>query len=112
MEGFYAMYYTGISGFGHAVFILNDGIICGADATGGILDGSYSISETGTIKFDVELTVPAGTTLVTGQTASAESLKQKIHATLSDSFSNGQPVPIQTPMGPVNVIFKRLRGLK
>ncbi len=54
MEGFYAIYYTGTAGFGHAVLIFKDETITGADATGGIYDGSYSIGD-GTIDFQVDL---------------------------------------------------------
>lgn len=74
MEGFYAMYYTGVSGFGHAVFVLKDGVVSGADATGGVLDGRYTVDEAGTVNIEVDLTVPAGVTLVTGQTALPELL--------------------------------------
>lgn len=109
MEGFYAMYYTGVSGFGHAVLILRGGVVCGADATGGTYDGKYEI-DAGNHKFEVVLTVPAGTTLVTGQTL-PEPFSQTISASLTDTFANGQPVPIKTPLGPVNVIFKKLRDL-
>ena len=109
MQGFYAMYYTGISGVGHAVFVLNDGKITGADSTGGILDGNYQVDGE-RVKIEVTLSVPGGTTLVTGQTL-ADTLSQTICAELATSFADGQPVLIQTPMGPVNVIFKKLRGL-
>jgi len=107
MEGFYALYFTGVAGFGNAVLVLKDGVVTGADATGGVYDGKYS--RTGN-KVDIEviLTVPAGATLVTGQSLSSP-LSQTITAKLPDSFTNGQPVAVQTPMGPVNVVFKKLR---
>lgn len=110
MEGFYVMYYTGVSGFGHAVFILKNGVICGADAAGGILDGKYNRSESGKIAIEVVLTVPAGTTLVTGQSLSSP-FSQTISGAVEESFANGQTVPMSTPMGPVNIIFRKLRDL-
>ncbi|SOC27660.1 hypothetical protein [Stappia indica] len=109
MEGFYALYYTGVAGFGHAVLVMRQGIISGADATGGVYDGTYSTVDD-TTEAAVKLTVPAGATLVTGQTLS-EPLTQNISATLNSSFADGHPVAIRTPMGPVNVIFKKLRNL-
>ncbi|GAA0288293.1 hypothetical protein [Rhodovulum strictum] len=110
VEGFYAVYYTGIAGFGHAVLVINDGIVTGADATGGVYDGTYKVSASGSFSIEVVLTVPAGTTLVTGQTL-PDALRQTIIADLNASFANGQPVPLQTQLGPVNVIFKKLRGM-
>lgn len=107
MQGFYALYYTGISGFGHAVLIMKDGLVIGADATGGVYDGTYQTVDND-IKVEVNLTVPAGATLVTGQSL-PEALTQKIVATLPSHFASGSPVSISTPMGPVNVIFKKLR---
>lgn len=110
MEGFYAVYYTGVAGFGHAVLVIKDGIISGADVTGGVYDGKFTVGDSGGIVIEVRLTVPAGATLVTGQTLPSP-YSQTINASLSENFANGQPVPVQTPLGPVNAIFKKLRNL-
>lgn len=110
MEGFYVVYYTGVAGFGHAVLVINDGVVTGADATGGVYDGAYKVAASGSFSIEVVLTVPAGTTLVTGQTL-PEAFSQTIKADLNQSFANGQPVPLQTQLGSVNVIFKKLRGI-
>ncbi len=110
MEGFYAVYYTGIGGFGHAVLVIKDGVITGADATGGVYEGSYTAASNDGIDVETTLMVPAGATLVTGQTIS-EDFSQTITASLGAGFADGQPVPLQTPMGPINAIFKKLRGL-
>lgn len=110
MEGFYAVYYTGVAGLGHAVLVINDGIVTGADVTGGEYDGTYAELDGG-VSIEVVLTVPAGTTLVTGQTLPAP-YSQTIKAQLPASFGSGQPVLVQTPLGPVNAIFKKLRNLK
>lgn len=110
MQGFYALYYTGIAGFGHAVLVMKDGVITGADVTGGVYDGTYTVLDNG-IDIKVDFVVPAGATLVTGQSL-AESLKQSITANLSLHFADGRPVSICTPMGPVNVIFKKLRDIE
>lgn len=111
MEGIYAMYYTGGSGSGHALFLMKDGKITGADVIGGILDGSYQL-EGDAVEFSVTLTIPSGGTLVTGQTAGAAPLSQDISASLPSTFADGKPYPVRTPLGPVNVIFRHLRGLE
>ena len=41
MNGIYAMYFTGAAGSGHAVFVMKDSVIVGADAIGGVLDGTF-----------------------------------------------------------------------
>lgn len=110
MEGFYAIYYTGVAGFGHAVAIFKDGSITGTDATGGVYDGKYSDGDNGTFSIEVELTVPAGTTLVTGQTLPT-SCSQTIAAHLPKDFAKGYPMPVKTPLGPVNAVFKKLRNI-
>jgi len=110
MDGFYAIYYTGVAGFGHAVLVLNSGAIAGADVTGSTYDGQYSVNNGGSVHAEIVLTIPAGTTLVTGQTLPSP-FSQTIKVDLSPGFANGEPVPIQTPLGPVNGIFKKLRDL-
>ncbi|MDE0147329.1 MAG: hypothetical protein OXM58_03070 [Rhodospirillaceae bacterium] len=111
MNGIYAMFYTGISGIGNAVFIMVDGKISGADVSGGILDGEYTAIKNNRVTFQARLTTPVGATLVTGQTVADKPITQEVSATLSANFANGSPVQIQMPMGPVNVAFRKLRDL-
>ena len=105
------MYYTGAAGHGHSVFVMKDGLIIGADAVGGMLDGTYEDIGDGNLDVSVTLKVPAGAALVTGVIAAREPLKQQIAAKLPVDFSNGSPIGIQTPTGPINVVFKRLRDI-
>jgi hypothetical protein len=111
MEGIYAMYFTGAAGSGFAVFVMKGGVIAGADAVGGHLDGTYRETGDGRVAFSVTLTVPPGAWLVTGAVAGHEPLAQEITAALPTNFAEGNAQPVQTPTGPVNVIFKRLRDL-
>lgn len=110
MEGFYAVYYTGVAGLGHAVLVINEKIVTGADVAGGVYNGSYSITEKGEFNVEINFTIPAGTTLVTGQTL-PEEFTQTITTKLNSNFANGQPVPVNTQLGPVNAVFKKLRDL-
>ena len=111
MNGIYAMYFTGVAGSGHAVFVMKDGIIAGADAIGGLLDGSYTHVGEGNLEISVALKVPAGTSLVTGAVAERAPLTQQITTILPTNLGNGVPIGVQTPTGPVNVIFRRLRDI-
>lgn len=96
------MYYTGLAGSGHAVIILKG-------ATGGLLDGTNKEAGEGFIDIVVELTAQPGTWLVTGPVVGQQPMKQEISARLPDNLGAGRPSPVQTPTGPVIVIFKRLR---
>ena len=110
MDGIYAMYYTGTAGSGHAVLTMKDGIIAGADAVGGLLDGTYEAAENGNVDISVTLKSLPGTWLVTGKlVGKKDGLMQKITATLPRNFGRGNSIGIRTPTGPVNVIFKKLR---
>ena len=110
MDGIYAMYYTGAAGSGHAVLTMKDGVIAGADAVGGLLDGTYEAAGDGKVDISVTLKSLPGTWLVTGKIVEKkDDLMQKIIATLPRNFGRGNAIGIRTPTGPVNVIFKKLR---
>ena len=103
MNGFYAMYFTGRLGSGHAVFIMKDGVIAGADAVGGVLEGIYSDKSSGDVDVSVKLKVPPGIPLVTGKVAGKDWLEQEINTKLPLNFGNGRPIGVNTPTGPINV---------
>lgn len=110
MDGFYAMYYTGAAGSSHAVLAMQDGVITGADAVGGLLEGTYKEVEDGNVDVSVTLKFLPRTWLVTGKLVEkGDDLMQKITATLPQNFDRGNSIGIRTPTGPVNVIFKKLR---
>lgn len=111
MDGIYAIYFTGSWGSGHAVFVAKDGVVTGADAAGCTLDGTFHRSGDEMIHLDVALGIPAGGVLVTGFQNGREGDTQRITATIPADFGGGQPVAIDTPTGPVNVLFRRLRGV-
>ena len=111
MEGIYAIYFTGMAGLGHAVFVMKNGIVSGADAMGVMFDGTYRDVGADTLDFSVTMTVPPGPPLVTGVTAEREPLVQEIAAKLPHNFGNGNPIGIDTPTGPVNAVFRKLRSI-
>jgi len=111
MNGIDAIYFTGSTGSGCAVFVAQDGVATGADPTGGTLDGSYTPSGNDQIDLDVNLRIPTGGMLVTGFANGGPDLTHRITATIPANFGNGEPIAINTPTGPVNVIFRRLREI-
>lgn len=102
------MYFTGRSGSGHAILVMKDGVIAGADACGITFDGTYKPSGE-TIHVSLNMTVPPGVTLVTGAVAGQEPMTQELETALPVDFADGNAVPVKTPTGPVNVIFRRIR---
>lgn len=112
MEGIYAMYYTGKDRASHAVFILKDGFVSGADAMGGVLDGIYAVTEDGEIEVSAMLKYVSGTWLATGGTVEEkDGLVQEITARLPRNFGNGNSIGIQNSTGSINAIFKKLRDV-
>jgi hypothetical protein len=111
MGGIYAMYYTGAAGSGHALMIIRNGVVAGADAVGGVLDGTYQEVGDGSLDVAVTLTVPPGVWLVTGAPVGQSPMSMPITVRLPSDFASGNSVQVNTPTGPVNVIFKRLRDV-
>ncbi len=110
LNGFYAIYFTGVTGSGIGIIAATNGILTGADAAGGIYEGTYK-QNPATKQYDakIKLTVPAGTSLVTGAFAGAHPMSIDIVTVLPENLGNQHPVTIQTPTGAVNVIFRKLR---
>lgn len=107
----YTANFTGVDGHSIGLFVIGKNYITGVD-TGGVTyegyihkmdDGSYD----GTIKF----IVPAGTTLITGMTAS-EDQEISMSFCLPKKFDDGKTiVRIETPTGPINAIFNYVRDV-
>ncbi|MCB9964778.1 MAG: hypothetical protein H6855_01695 [Rhodospirillales bacterium] len=113
IDGFYSMFFTGMSGAGLGMLALKDGEILGADAAGATYDGGFKISEEGRVVGKVTLTVPPGGHLVTGAAAGSEPASWDIPLDLPKDFGTGKAsIQIKTPTGPVNVIFKKIRDIQ
>lgn len=112
MDGFYAGYFTGISGQGQAIFAMKDGALVGADAAGVTFDGDYSLANTGEMKGLVTVKVPAGISIVQGVTAGSQGLTYKVPITLPADFANRPFITVETPMGAVNVRLVKVRDFK
>ncbi len=110
MNGIYVMYFTGATGSGHGLLLLQNGTITGADAAGVTYDGTYRL-EGDNLVGTLKMIVPAGTSLVTGAAAGSSPLTFDIPLTLPSNFADGMPRILSMPTGPVNIIFRRLRDL-
>lgn len=112
INAIYAIYFTGVAGSGMGLLVFVNGVISGADAAGSTFDGEYSLDEgTGKLEGKLNLTVAAGTPLVTGGSVHNQPYTIEFPLSLSPDLGGGQPVEIRLPTGPVNVIFKKLRDI-
>lgn len=111
MEGIYSITFRGAADWGIGMLLLRAGRLTGADSGGVLYDGTYQDTN-GVVNVTAEMTVPPGSTLVQGIPARPVAYKVPFNAQVPrQSLLNGHPVLIQLPPGPVNVIFKFLRGL-
>src|SRR5579871_5757699 len=110
-DGIYLMTYRGAAGWGQGLLVLRDGKVTGADAQGGLYDGTFAQQPEG-MTFDVQLTVPPGVVLVQGTQPQPTTYTVPFKAFLPyQSIEKELPVLVSLPPGPVNVIVKRLRAL-
>lgn len=110
MDGFYVAYLTGVSGSSLAVFTFMRGVVAGADVGGVLYEGTYKLDEAQSqVVGYVNYKIPAGVGLITGRVAD-DSAKLSIPFSISSSFANGDVVKIDTPNGPVNAKFQKIRG--
>lgn len=111
LDGFYSMTYRGAVDWGIGMLVLRNGVIVGADAAGALYDGSYR-EEGLKVRIELTMSVPPGVTLVQGGPAQPTTYRVPVSVTVPISAVElSQPILLQLPPGPVNVIFRRLRAL-
>ncbi len=108
-DGFYGIAFTGHAGSGFGVLVLREGVVVGVDATGTSYDGKFTRNPNGAIEAQITMNAPAGTVPVQTGIPLAEPMQLPIQAVLPAS-AEVEAVMLQTPIGPVNVAFKRIRG--
>lgn len=110
-DGIYSITFRGASDWGMGMLILQRGIVVGSDAGGVQYDGAYQ--DVGdSISFRITMTVPPGVPLVQGIPTRPQTYTVPIEVTIPKrAIESSQPILLQLPPGPVNVIFRRLRSL-
>jgi hypothetical protein len=110
-EGFWRIEFTGVAGSGIGVLALDTGIICGAGAAGGIFDGSYLFDPRSNV-LDCSITWTAsepGITLVQGGPPVPQGFRFTVPVQLPNSMGQVVTLPVQTPLGQVNVRLTKIR---
>lgn len=112
MDGFYVAYMTGHAGTSMLMLVIQHGIIVGADIGGLAYDGTIRDKGDGSgFRCSVVYNVPPSTELITGAAQSAEFQRIPIQFDIPRDFASGQILQIETPLGPVNARFRKLRDL-
>lgn len=112
IDGIYAAYFTGIYGNSLGLFLFKDGVIAGTDIGGAIYDGTFSLTKDQEyIIGTVRCILPIGSSSITGVSASSEPIVFEAPIQLPKQFYGDDIHRIETQTGPINVKFKKLRGL-
>lgn len=105
-------YFSGATGHTMGMFVIGDGLLVGADFSGIRFDGSVSPAKDGSLEGLVRFIIPAGAQLITGLSASDSPQEVTAKIALPFEFDDGKHVVrIDTPAGPVNARFERLREI-
>lgn len=110
MNGIYGMHYIGSEVSGFAVFVMKDGLIAGVDSIGGMLDGTFEKVDDHRYKISMALQTPAGSRYSSGKVVERGAPAENFTKILHENFGNGYPIGIETSEGPINVVFRKLRG--
>ncbi|CAA7611404.1 conserved hypothetical protein [Candidatus Terasakiella magnetica] len=109
IDGFYSIQFGGAAGAGIGILVVHNGKVVGIDAGGVAYDGSASPTPGGNVGVNLLLNVPAGVHLVQG-VVKPQPWQLPINVVVPEaSLGNGQPLAVGTPVGPVNVVIKKLR---
>jgi hypothetical protein len=109
-DGFYAIYYHGNAGPGLAQIQLVDGKIVGSDVTGGLWDGEFALDAVDhLIRCKVTIRLPKGVVLATtGEQIKGDEATNMLF-NLPFDFATKEFVPLDLPIGKINVRFQKLR---
>ena len=110
-NGFFRIAFTGATGSGLGLLVLHNGSVVGADTGGGIYDGSYTENpDTQALEFRITMSMPAGGMSVQTGIPLATPISVSISTSLQQNeIGSSKPKLVQTPIGPVNVLFAKLR---
>ena len=109
MSGFYAAFITGVDSEGLVLFVAYDGKIVGTDPSKVLFDGTYYIDGNGNLVGQVTVSAPPNGTLVQGVSTGPSGVKYETSFVIPVDFEDRDYIRIDTPLGPVNAKFSKLR---
>jgi hypothetical protein len=107
----YVAYFTGIAGQSIGLFYIGDGMLVGIDVATMQYNGSYMTKPDGSLEGVVEYVLPAGASLITGAPAGVAPTTVSVKLTLPADFAGGRVIKIDTPLGPVNARFEKVKDI-
>ena len=107
----YAAYLTGTAGQTIALLYIGDGILAGVDVGTMKYEGAYTKNLDGSLDGAIEYTVPAGSPLITGGTPATSPTRISLPIKLPAGFDDGRVITINTPLGPVNARFEKVKDI-
>jgi len=110
-KALYIGYFTGVAGQSIGLFYIGDGVLAGVDVATMQYDGSYSTKPDGSLEGVVEYVLPAGTALITGAPTGVAPTRVVVKLNLPADFSDGRVINIETPLGPVNARFEKIKDI-
>jgi hypothetical protein len=110
-KALYVAYFTGVAGQSIGLFYIGDGALVGVDVGTMQYDGSYQTTPDGSLEGIVEYILPAGVSLITGAPAGTAPTKVAVKLMLPANFADGRVIMIETPLGPVNAKFEKVKDL-
>jgi hypothetical protein len=110
-KALYVAYFTGVAGQSIGLFYIGDGVIAGIDIASMQYDGTYATAADGSLDGTVDYVLPAGTALITGAPAVATPMRVAVRLNLPPDFDKGHTITIETPTGPINARFEKVKEL-
>ena len=110
-KALYVAYFTGVAGQSVGLFYIGDGVIAGIDVGGMQYDGTFSTAADGSLDGAVNYVLPAGIASITGAPVGAIPMPVAVKLNLPPDFYSGHTITIETPTGPVNARFERMKEL-
>ena len=112
VDGIYSAYFTGVHGNSIAMFVFKDRLITGADVGGGLYEGHFDLTEDGkNIDARITFTLTIGGQSITGASAADEPVRVEVPLRLPGEINKEDTFRIETPIGPINAKFQKLRTL-
>lgn len=110
-KALYVAYLTGVAGQSIGLFYIGDGILAGVDVGTMQYDGAYTVTEDGSLEGALEYVIPAGVSLITGAPAGVAPTRVSLKLKLPANFADGHVVTVETPLGPVNAKFEKIKDI-
>ena len=110
-KALYVAYFTGVAGQSIGLLYIGDGMLVGVDVATMQYEGCYQTKRDGSLEGVVEYVLPAGAALITGAPAGIAPTRVSVQLTLPADFADGRVITIETPLGPVNAKFEKVKDI-